>query len=243
MSSPSADLILQTLWTFVRGDLATSEFERWVYVEPALEAMLGEALYLEAISANYSRAYEVEDLKVALKAFAEDRAPLACQCLTLANLTAVDMGEIKKSVFQTLEQEASRGEPYWWLSVYRCKQCVEWWLVACEERHNDVFLLKRIAQEEARQIVEHDRWPSDFDRYETLLRMGRDLGHTVSYEDPLGSVILADTMADVARQRPGITLGELAELLNLDLDTAEQVARKVVAEEKVRICLERDSLL
>jgi hypothetical protein len=62
--------------------------------------------------------------------------------------------------------------------------------------------------------------PSDFDRHEQLLAIGRAAGHTIDYVDLLGSTELRDTMSDVARERPGIQLSELAVLLGFDHDVA-----------------------
>lgn len=37
-----------------------------------------------------------------------------------------------------------RGEPFWWLYAARCAVCATNWLVAQEERQNDVILIRRL---------------------------------------------------------------------------------------------------
>jgi hypothetical protein len=66
---------------------------------------------------------------------------------------------------------ARRGEPIWWLSVDRCSECGQWWLVASEERINDVFLLRRLTDSVGKAAVGQDKWPIEFDRFSTLLRL------------------------------------------------------------------------
>src|SRR5215470_17349053 len=71
-------------------------------------------------------------------------------------------------------------------------------------------------------------WPSDFDRYETLLEIGRAAGHSVRYFDVADSPLL-HTIADLARERPGIRVTELAALLNLDTAVTAELAGQVVS--------------
>jgi hypothetical protein len=119
-----------------------------------------------------------------------------------------------------------RGEPYWWLYAARCQRCGAAWLVAQEERQNDVILLHRLSAAELDGILTKNEWPSTFDQYETLLRLGRAAGHSVLWPDPLGDSSLESTIADLARQRPGITVEELAELLELDTNTTAVLAER-----------------
>jgi len=57
----------------------------------------------------------------------------------------------------------------------------------------------------------------------------------VTYDDPIESGSLYDTMADLARDRPGIAVSELCELLNLDRTTAEAIAARLVRREGLQI--------
>jgi hypothetical protein len=60
--------------------------------------------------------------------------------------------------------------------------------------------------------------------------------------DPRDSSIVP-TIIDLARDRPGIRVSELARLLNLDSRTAEALARDAVHEARVRICTESGEVL
>lgn len=231
------DPSLAVMWEFIRGDMRPTDFEQWVYSQPDLEERLGKALYLDTLSADYSSKRAVFDIRRSLEVYARDASDLRCECITLPDLADVGMGE-HIPVFRTLEQRARRGDPFWWLSEYQCTECEQWWLVASEERQNDVFFLRRLSPQEAERIVKEDRWPSDFDSFERLLRLGLERGHRVRFMDPLNSRSLWWTMVDLARGRPGIHVSELAELLNLDVLLVEEIARRVVREEGAAIDLE-----
>lgn len=134
----------------------------------------------------------------------------------------------------TFEEVRRRGQPYWWLSASRCTACGQAWLVGAEERVNDLYCLRRLAGSELRAIEGQDRWPEDFDRYERLIRIGRNAGRNFQFIDPLNSS-LGDTLTDLARARPGIKVSELAALLNLYYDEAVELARRAVAEADVTV--------
>ncbi len=140
-----------------------------------------------------------------------------------------------EGVFATLEERARRGPPIWWLALFTCGACAQGWLVAQEERQNDIFCLRRLGPDTVSNILAASAWPDEFDKYENLLLVGRRAGRSVRFLDPLGSSSLALTMADLARDRPGITLSELCTLLNLERDVAMELAQAVVAEQHVEI--------
>ena len=157
-----------------------------------------------------------------------------CRCATLAEIGVIDMGDTADT-YDHFERIKERGDPYWWLHAARCSSCNTEWLVAQEERQNDVILVRRLAPNELSRILRDDLWPSDFDQYETLLRLGRAAGHTVRWVDPINDSSLEWTMADLARQRPGISVAELAELLDLDEDTVSTIADRTMIRHGVSI--------
>jgi hypothetical protein len=168
-----------------------------------------------------------------------------CVCSELPDLAVVLMGagppyRLYEKVSETLERVKSRGEPYEWLSAERCRQCGQWWLVGTEEGHIDVLCLRRLTLEAADRLLKEDVWPSDFNRYATLLRLGKEAGRIggwIEGMDPSLSSI-PWTIARLARETPGIHVSELAELLNLDLSVATRFAEGVVREKGVRITFE-----
>jgi hypothetical protein len=157
-----------------------------------------------------------------------------CRCDTLAEIGVIDMGDTADT-YDHFDRIKARGDPYWWLHAARCSSCGTEWLVAQEERQNDVILIRRLTPDELSRILDDDTWPADFDQYEMLLRLGREAGHTVRWADPINDSSLEWTMADLARQRPGISVLELAELLNLDEETASTIADRTVIRHGVSI--------
>jgi hypothetical protein len=151
----------------------------------------------------------------------------ACECARLDDPTVIGMGH-HEEVFRTLDQVRHRGSPWWWLLSFRCRTCGQDWLVASEEQQNDVYILRRLDRATAERIERENVWTPDFDRYETLLEIGRAAGHSVRFFDVADSPLL-HTIADLARERPGIRVTQLAALLNLDTAVAAELARQVVS--------------
>ncbi|MDP9119012.1 MAG: hypothetical protein M3M93_01875 [Actinomycetota bacterium] len=242
------------LWKFIRGDEPTHAFERWVYQDKELEAELGGDLYLEVISTDFRDPEGAEGLRKRLGSFARSLPGPACLCIRLRDLDIVDMGFFPapapafeqdrewshEDVFRTLERVHVRGDPWWWLWAARCSSCGQAWLVGQEERHNDIFCLRRMEEGELRAIEADSRWPRDFDSYERLLQLGHDAGRSVRFVDPLDSS-LRYRVEDLALARPGIKVSEIAELLSLDLALAVELARRVMSTSGVAITLDTSS--
>src|SRR5262249_46744491 len=95
-----------------------------------------------------------------------------CECGRLDNLAVVPMGH-HDGVFRTLQLVRKRGMPQWWLGACTCSACGQTWLIAQEERHNDLFILRRLDAAAAGRLLGEGAWPPDFDRFETLLEIGR----------------------------------------------------------------------
>jgi hypothetical protein len=95
-----------------------------------------------------------------------------------------------------------------------------------------VYILKRLSPKESEQILNENCWPEDFDSFGNLLGLGRERGHKWVFVDSLDSA-LTSTAADLARELPGIDVAELAELLQLDIPHAREVARKAMKDEGV----------
>jgi hypothetical protein len=49
---------------------------------------------------------------------------------------------------------------------------------------------------------------------------------------------MAWTIADLAKEHPGITISEIAKLLNLDMELAKDLAKKAVRNEGIKINFE-----
>jgi aspartate oxidase len=96
-------------------------------------------------------------------------------------------------------------------------------------------VLRRLSEAELRTILDSGVWPTDFDEYETLLRLGREAGHSVRWVDSIGDSSLLSIITDLARQRPGIRVSELAELLEIDFETAATLSEQASLSQGVSI--------
>ena len=224
---------------FVRGDTEPREFEQWLYARTdELERRLGAQKALDVLSADYGTSGAVANVRKIMRAFVEHASSsLACRCVTLADVAVVEMGSPEDEP-GTIDERRSRGEPWWWLWCGECSRCGQWWLVAQEERQNDVFCLRRLDADEVNDLLQNSVWPSDFDNYESLLRLGHDAGIMFRFADPEEASSLRWTIADLAKARPGIRVAELASLLNLEPDTARMLAERAIREDGVAIQLD-----
>ncbi len=171
-NSKRIDPIIENIWRFIRGDIRVQDFEQWVYSENSLEKMLGKTLYFEIISVHYSDKDAVYKIKQLLSEYACQESPFRCKCIQMSDVEVVDMGEESDAVFQYFKEIKRRGEPFWWLSLDHCRECNQWWLVASEQRQNDLYCLRKLNRQTADEILNKNSWPNYFDRYETLLRLG-----------------------------------------------------------------------
>jgi hypothetical protein len=164
---------------------------------------------------------------------------MPCQCRDLPDFAIIRMED--GDVMGHFEEVRHRGDPWWWLDASKCRSCGTFWLKAQEERQNDIILLRRLSRAQVDQIQRENRWPSEFDQYETLLRLGHEAGYRARFFDPLGDSSLAWVIGDLARQRPGIKVSEIAQLLNLDVKTAAVLIEKAVMDHDLNIDRESDS--
>lgn len=233
------DPLVVELWRFVRGDEEPAEFEQWIYAHSVeLESRLGKQPALEVLATDFRSAAAVPAVRQVLREYAERVSELECRCITLPNVAVIDMGDDSERVLASIEQRRSRGEPLWWLWCSECTRCGQWWLVGQEERQNDVFCLRRLADAEATALIANDIWPPDFDSYEALLRLGLIAGKSVRFAEPEQDKSLRRTVADLARARPGIRVSELVDLLNLEIDIALTLAKRAVQDDRVTIDLD-----
>lgn len=229
------DLLL-VLWMFARGDTDPRELEQWLYADPNLEDVLGNSLYMAAIETDFGNHESVIQLRKRFLAFASNHDRSKCQCVRHPDVTIIDMGE-SEDFFAFLETTRERGQPYWWLFAADCSSCGQSWLIASEERQNDIYILRRLKPAESEAIVTENCWPSDFDRYETLLQIGKNAGRSVRFLDPLNSSLVY-TVCDLAKARPGIRISELASLLNVSNDLAVALAQRAAKNESLDIIVD-----
>jgi len=202
------------------------------YQTSELEAIFSEDFYMTLISTDYSLSGPVFVLKEKLQEAISGFITCDCYCHTLPNLADVSMGE-HSHIFQSFDKKANYGAPLWWLRLEQCSVCKDFWMIGNEERINDVFIMKRLAPTESQQIINKSLWPDDFKEFSTLLRIGRERGHSVRFIDPI-SPALVFTVIDLAVAKPGIKTQELSELLQISLLQTEALVSEARKEAKGR---------
>lgn len=224
-----------SLWRFVRGDFSSKAFEDWLYSNTTIEQKLPEELYFSLISVNYSDQGERYVLKQKLRSYLLTLTRNSCQCITLSDLGGVGMGE-HEQVFQTLNEVHKYGMPLWWLWLARCSNCEQFWLVASEERINDVFLMRRITLKDAKAVINSNNWPDHFKTFHELLSIGKKMGIRWSFIEYLSPALIY-SVKDIAIEKPGITVGEIAELLQVDLNRANALVTEALKNYDIIISL------
>lgn len=210
-----SETIFEKCWFFIRGDTSDREFENWVYETPKLEEVFSEDFFMTLISTDYSLSGPVFVLKEKLKEAIAELSHRDCHCHTLPNLTDVGMGEHSR-ILKSYENKAEYGAPLWWLHLDQCGVCKDFWMIGSEERINDVFIMKRLPHSVATEIIDKNSWPDDFKKFASLLKIGRERGHSVRFLDPL-SPALVSTVIDLAVEKPGIKIQEVSDLLQISL--------------------------
>jgi hypothetical protein len=149
-----------------------------------------------------------------------------CCCRSLPNLAVIPMGGDGQDerVFATLNNIRDHSAHLWWLYLSKCSACEQDWLVAQDDRIYDNYYLKRLDREEGQDIAEGVRWPDDFISYERVLRLGRTLSQAWTFVDPQSPALIA-TAEDLRKERPDITVEEIAYLLAIKPKAAARLLR------------------
>jgi len=153
-----------------------------------------------------------------------DETGSSCFCASLPDLAVVHMGGdgTDERVFATFEIARDHGGDLWWLYLSRCSACGQDWMVAQEERIYDDYYLRRLDPAVAQRIVTEQVWPDEFITYERVLKIGRTMSWPFTYLERL-SPALVDTAKDLRRERPEITVLEIAHLLGVPPGCAAQL--------------------
>jgi len=214
------------MWKFVRGDLSSSEFEEWLYQSSFFEKEVTDAYYLEVVSTDFMDKGSVYLLQKKLNAFLRKTFPLDCECPSLADNTFIHEGsETWEEVLKTITTIKEYGKSRSWLSLRKCNQCNQYWLYAQEDLIIDADFLNRIDDAGADKIIEKNEWPPRFQTFYELLVLGRQNNCRVDFFDPFSfSLILAVRLLKV--ERPDISLEEIASLLDMDKDHAQELCKK-----------------
>jgi len=204
---------------------------------------LGRDLYDQLISANYRNWGSIFEQHTRLEEWAFHLSLRSCPCLMLGDPTQVSISNF--DLFAKMEKVASRGEPYWWLELYRCPACGTWWLVGQEFILSENYVMQSLSAEEVEAFVTEQQWPQHFDSYETMVRIESEifvnLGHNVDL--PTGPAPdLKWLLRQIAEIRPGYQISKLAQLLVIDPYDAKIAARQVVNETGFSILFDEPSI-
>lgn len=147
-----------------------------------------------------------------------------CCCRALADLAVIPMGRngLDALVFASFKRGEEHGGDRWWLYISTCLACRQDWMIAQDERIYDNYYLRRIAPEIARDIAEWSLWPDEFLTYEGVLKIGRETEQVWTFYDRASSALVT-TAEDLRRERPGISVEEIAYLLGISVPHASSL--------------------
>ena len=97
-------------------------------------------------------------------------------------------------------------------------------MIAQDERIHDNFLLKRVNATVMERIVQASDWPNDFVRFEQVLRLERESGKVASFLNPRDPALVY-TVADLRRERPDISIEDVAFVLAISKESAAHLMR------------------
>jgi len=132
---------------------------------------------------------------------------------------------LDERVFATIETVVEHGGDAWWLHLSRCRACGQHWMIAQEERIFDEHFLRRLTIDEANRIFSRAEWPVEFLSYERVLKIGHALGIRPCIFLERLSPSLVWTAEDLRKERPDISVEEIALLLGV---TTRQANRLLV---------------
>lgn len=148
-------------------------------------------------------------------------SPKDCCCRALADFAIVPMGGIglDELVFASFKERARHGGEQWWLSVSTCLACRQDWMIASDERIYDNYYLRRLPPASLTEITEFDWWPDEFLTFEKLMMLGKATGRYWRFVESRSPALIASA-EDLRRERPEITIEEIANLLAIPNDQA-----------------------
>lgn len=144
----------------------------------------------------------------------------------MRDLAAVPMGGdgLDERIFATLERVKGHGGELWWLYLSKCEACGQYWMVAQEERIFDEYFFRRLNRTEALLISSEGRWPPEFATYERVLKLGRSLSTPCVFLETLAPSLVW-TAEDLRKERPDITVEEIARLIGVTPKHVERLLR------------------
>lgn len=155
--------IPEQLWWWIRGDLTTEAFEKWLYAQTSdLEGSLGRSTYFELIECDYRDPSATGSLRRRLSL----QLPRSCVCPLMLDrqrmpmtLESAGSGSFFRSKFEIL-RTAPNGMRLW-----SCRNCGTRWCVATDDDASDAWYLERVLPARAEEILAGGAWPATFEEF------------------------------------------------------------------------------
>lgn len=129
---------------------------------------------------------------------------------------------LDERVFATVENVLDHDGDAWWLHLSQCRACGQYWMIAQEERIFDEHFLRQLTVDEANRISVNAEWPVEFLSYERVLKTGHALRIRPCVFLERLSPSLVWTAEDLRRERPDISVEEIALLLGVSSTQAKR---------------------
>ena len=99
-------------------------------------------------------------------------------------------------------------------------------MIAEEQMVYDDYYMRRLDPVEAQKITELGCWPDEFITYERVLKIGRELSTPCIALDPLSSFLIR-AAEDLRKERPNISIWEIAHLLGVSPGVAAHLCKEL----------------
>lgn len=151
--------------------------------------------------------------------------PARCCCEAWGVSALVELRVETIESLKVLHPFTGYDPAHWWRCHTRCQVCGARWLVAADLRVHDNYLLRRLSDDELYDIESRGAWPRDYETFEELLAVQADQGKVCRFVDEQDGSLL-DTVEDLLRENPAITVARIAYLLNIHEDNAQVLFAK-----------------
>ncbi|SHM91978.1 hypothetical protein [Roseibium suaedae] len=192
---------LKQLIYFLRNDLSNREFEKCLYNSIEINDIIGNELYLKAISTNFKQKNEVENLKDIIREFF---LKILCSCQLEPSRKVSLMG--RKPAYLEQVERCVNGK--FWLHRFRCNSCGDKWLMAAEEIIYDTWIIER----------ESELIPDIFLTYQDLMEFNKSTGIQIRYENPYISMEIPSAIQILKEEDKSISNERLSNIIGVDID-------------------------
>jgi len=154
------DDTLETIWTFLRGEMNVTAFEAWVYEhEAALLQPLGASLHMDLLWLDFRDVRAVDEMARRLRQVLTPLQRCACQTMAAREVYPSASHDTALWFMTAVKRIVNHGPHNSWVWLGRCEQCGQHWIVA----HYDPLVVEKVTPDVAEGIVSKGIWPSSID--------------------------------------------------------------------------------